>query len=259
MNIEFSKYQGTGNDFVIIDNRNGLVELNTETIKQICDRRFGVGADGLMLLNTKKGYDFEMKYYNADGKEGTMCGNGGRCLTQFAYDCGIKKEQYLFLAIDGEHDALFADGWVNLKMKDVIEIKEYASGYILNTGSPHYVKPVADVMAEDVVTKGRELRYSHQFLPDGVNVNFVENNEDGKIIVRTYERGVEDETLSCGTGVTASAIIFSREGVGFNRIEVTTLGGELAVEFNKNEAGNFDDIWLCGPAIFVFQGNITLE
>lgn len=259
MEITFSKYQGTGNDFIIIDNRDNTIELSTENVKHLCDRKFGIGADGLMLLNSRQQYDFEMKYYNADGAEGTMCGNGGRCLTQFAYDKGIKKEKYLFIAIDGEHEALFNEGWVHLKMKDVSLIEEYQGGFLLNTGSPHYVKPVPDVMNEDIVSKGRELRYSDEFMPDGVNVNFVENPEEGKIIVRTYERGVEDETLSCGTGVTASAIVFSREGTGYNSIEVATLGGNLAVEFNKNELGNFEDIWLCGPATFVFEGKISID
>jgi len=258
MELHFSKYQGTGNDFVIIDNRDGLIFLKAETVKLLCDRKFGIGGDGLMLLNSRDGYDFEMKYFNSDGNEGTMCGNGGRCLTQFAYDSGIKKDKFLFIAIDGEHQANINENWINLKMKDVDTIEEFEGGYILNTGSPHFVKPVDDVMNENVYEVGHELRYSERFMPDGINVNFVESPEDGEIIVRTYERGVEAETLSCGTGVTASAIVFAQEGFGFNRLDVTTLGGKLAVEFYKTESGKFDNIWLCGPAKFVFKGVINV-
>ena len=259
MQINFSKYQGTGNDFIIIDNRDKSVSLTEEQINHLCNRKFGIGADGLMLLQEEEGYDFEMIYYNADGKLGSMCGNGGRCLTQFAFDCGIKKHHYKFIASDGEHKASFADnGWVNLKMKDVDEIINLHGEYILNTGSPHYVKVVDDLDATDVFKIGREIRYSKDFEQDGINVNFVEQTGEDSIYVRTYERGVEDETLSCGTGVTASALVFYHNENGFNRIEVKTIGGNLAVEFDKVGDQKFQNIWLCGAATFVFKGDIFL-
>jgi diaminopimelate epimerase len=259
MTATFYKYQGTGNDFVIMDNRDGQITLTTEQVKHICNRRFGIGADGLMLLNTREGYDFEMIYYNSDGRESSMCGNGGRCLTRFAYDMGLHKSTYHFLAVDGEHEASLGEhGWVNLKMKDVNGIKNYHGDFLLDTGSPHYVKSVPDVKKIDVYTQGKEIRYSKDFEDEGVNVNFVET-ESQKIIVRTYERGVEDETFSCGTGVTASALVFAHNENGFNRIEVQTKGGHLAVEFDKTGEQSFRDIWLCGPAVFVFKGTVSWE
>lgn len=259
MKLTFYKYQGTGNDFVIIDNRTGQVSLTTEKVKFLCDRRFGIGADGLMLLNTLEGYDFEMTYFNADGRESSMCGNGGRCLTRFAYDMGIHRSQYLFQAVDGKHEAELGEhGWIRLKMQDVTEVKEYHGDAILNTGSPHYVKTVHDVMGMDVFKAGRDLRYSKDFEEEGINVNFVEN-DDKKIIVRTYERGVEDETYSCGTGVTAAALVSAHNDNGFNRVEIQTLGGHLAVEFDKTGDQSFENIWLCGPATFVFKGEIEIN
>lgn len=255
----FYKYQGTGNDFVIFDNRKGNITLSTDQVKHLCDRRFGIGADGLMLLTKKEGYDFEMTYYNADGRESSMCGNGGRCLTRFAYDIGIHKENFHFMAVDGEHDATLGEhGWINLKMKDVTGIEDYHGDSLLDTGSPHYVKSVGDVMKINVFDEGRDIRYNKDFADNGINVNFVENNEKG-IIVRTYERGVEDETYSCGTGVTASALVFAHNENGFNRIEVQTKGGHLAVEFDKTGEERFENIWLCGPATFVFKGEIALD
>ncbi|MFY7965293.1 MAG: diaminopimelate epimerase [Chitinophagaceae bacterium] len=257
--MEFSKYQGTGNDFIIIDNRNNNIILNNEQVAKLCHRKFGIGADGLMLLQEKDGYDFEMVYYNADGNIGSMCGNGGRCLTQFAYDCGIQKESYKFIASDGEHEAIFMDNkWIHLKMKDVNKIENDGGDFVLNTGSPHYVKSVSDMSAVDVYNEGREIRNSKAFQENGINVNFVEQLNEDKIFVRTYERGVEDETLSCGTGVTASALVFYHNENGFNRIEVTTLGGNLAVEFDRIYEDTFENIWLCGSATFVFKGTISL-
>ncbi|MBC7652574.1 MAG: diaminopimelate epimerase [Deinococcales bacterium] len=257
--VSFYKYQGTGNDFIIFDNRDTSIQLSTAQINQLCNRKFGIGADGLMLLNLKEGYDFEMIYYNADGKESSMCGNGGRCLTQFAFDRGIQKTCYKFMAIDGEHEAIFSEeGWVNLKMIDVNTIIKHNGDYIVNTGSPHLVHPTSNVMTYDVVKNGHEIRYSCDFKEEGINVNFVESIDEDKIIVRTYERGVEDETLSCGTGVTAAALMFAHNENGFNRIDVTTLGGNLAVEFDKITDEQFSNIWLCGPATFVFKGEIIL-
>lgn len=258
MTVAFYKYQGTGNDFIIMDNREGKIELTEAQVNHLCDRRFGIGADGLMLLNTLPGYDFGMKYYNADGREGSMCGNGGRCLTRFAYDMGIHKNLYHFVAVDGPHEASHGDnGWINLKMKDVKRIEDHHGDAVLDTGSPHFVKTVGDVMKLNIYEQGREIRYSKEFAEKGINVNFVESTDKG-IIVRTYERGVEDETFSCGTGVTASALVFAHNDNGFNRVEVQTKGGHLAVEFDKTGEESFENIWLCGPAEFVFKGTVAL-
>ncbi|HVX28676.1 MAG TPA: diaminopimelate epimerase [Parafilimonas sp.] len=256
MNFSFSKYQGTGNDFIIIDNRESNIELSAQQVKKLCDRHFGIGADGLMLMNNHSSYDFTMKYYNADGNESSMCGNGGRCMVQFAYDTGLHKREYFFTAIDGEHKATIEDnGWIDLKMKDVdnVEMYEY-SNYILNTGSPHFIKPVSGVWNYDVFNEGKEIRYSRKFAKEGINVNFTQVDEEGDICVRTYERGVENETLSCGTGVTAAALVFAHNDNGFNRVEVKTLGGHLAVEFDKIDDKHFKNIWLCGPAVLTFKG-----
>ena len=259
MNLSFHKYQGTGNDFIILDNRQNNIHLTNTQVKHLCNRRFGIGADGLMFLNEKKGYDFEMIYYNADGKESSMCGNGGRCLVKFAYHLGIRKTNYLFTARDGEHEATIDEnGWVYLKMKDVHGIQQHYSDKILDTGSPHYVKAISDVRDYDVVKVGRDIRYSDGFKREGINVNFVEGDGRG-IFVRTYERGVEDETLSCGTGVTAAALVFAHNENGFNRVEVKTPGGSLAVEFEKTGEEEFKNIWLCGPAEFVFKGEIDVD
>ncbi len=260
MHIEFYKYQGTGNDFVIIDNRTGFAtDLSVKQVKHFCDRRFGIGADGLMLLNDKEGYDFEMVYYNADGHLGSMCGNGGRCMIRFANDIGIKKDNYHFIATDGEHEAeIDLDGIVRLKMQNVNDAEVHAAYAILNTGSPHYVKFSRDVRNMDVFKKGREIRYSEPFEKDGINVNFVESTGDYSVYIRTYERGVEDETLSCGTGVTAAALMSAHNERGFNEVKVQTPGGDLSVEFNKTGDESFSDIRLCGPAKFVFKGTIKL-
>jgi diaminopimelate epimerase len=260
MKIHFHKYQGTGNDFIIIDNRNwSITDLPVEKIKLLCDRLFGIGADGLMLLNPKTGYDFEMKYYNSDGREGSMCGNGGRCMVQFAYHLGMHKNSYHFIAVDGEHEAEIDGDIVNLKMKDVNGIREFEGDYILNTGSPHYVKTVSDVMEYDVYNKGMEIRYSAEFAKEGINVNFVEEKGPDEIIVRTYERGVEDETLSCGTGVTASALVCHHNDAGYNEVTVITKGGKLTVKYDRIDDNTFRNIWLCGPAEKVFEGDLEIK
>lgn len=261
MNLTFYKYHGTGNDFIIIDNRNNGINLNKAQVKFLCNRRFGIGADGLMLMSNKPTYDFKMVYYNADGNEGSMCGNGGRCMIKFAYDMGLHKPEYYFCAVDGDHKAAIENnGWIDLNMKDVDKVEDISfSDFILDTGSPHYVKPVSNVWDVDVVKEGHDIRYSKPFKDKGINVNFVELDEEANITVRTYERGVEDETLSCGTGVTASALVFAHNDNGFNRINVKTPGGNLAVEFDKTENSSFKNIWLCGPAIFVFKGEVEVE
>jgi diaminopimelate epimerase len=260
MKIAFFKYQGTGNDFVILDNRDGMYNvLTVKQVKHICDRRFGIGADGLMLLSKKEGYDFEMIYFNADGNESSMCGNGGRCLVKFAHHMGIHKSTYHFIATDGEHFAdIDNDQTVRLKMKDVTQVQEHSTYAVLNTGSPHFVKFATNVKDVDVVETGREIRYGKEFKEEGINVNFVESIDEDSIYVRTYERGVEDETMSCGTGVTAAALMSAHNEKGFNRVEVQTPGGHLSVEFDKNDDEHFENIWLCGPAEFVYQGEIAV-
>ncbi|HEY0677937.1 MAG TPA: diaminopimelate epimerase [Chitinophagaceae bacterium] len=261
MKVQFYKYQGTGNDFVILDNREGLYNnLTIEQVRFLCNRKFGIGADGLMLLNLKDDYDFEMKYFNSDGREASMCGNGGRCLVKFAYHLGIRKPLYRFIAVDGEHEAeIDDDGTVSLKMKDVRGIREFHGDFILDTGSPHYVKMVNDLENMNVYQKGSEIRNSNHFAKDGINVNFVEQKDDDEIMVRTFERGVEDETLSCGTGVTASALVSYHNEIGFNNVIVNTPGGKLTVEFDRMGDEQYENIWLCGPADKVFEGTLTLS
>lgn len=259
MHQEFYKYQGTGNDFVIIDDRENLFDrTNDELINKLCDRRFGIGGDGLMLLGSKPGYDFEMVYFNADGHPGSMCGNGGRALVQFAQDLGVIKDKCHFIASDGKHEAFFKDGLVNLHMKDVSEVEKQPENYFLDTGSPHYVGFVKESLTHfDILGNGKQVRHSDRFSPSGTNVNFVEILGSKKIRVRTFERGVEDETLSCGTGVTACAIAtYLKEGME-SPIKIKVEGGELAVSFTETETG-FKDIYLIGPAIRVFKGQIEI-
>lgn len=259
MDIVFSKYQGTGNDFVIIDNREGNINLSTSQIAFLCDRRKGIGADGLMLLGNEKGFDFSMTYYNADGNEGSMCGNGGRCLVQFAHDIGIVKEHYHFIAVDGPHEATIDHkGWVHLKMSEVNAVEHGNDFHVTNTGSPHYIKQVKDIQSVDVFTEGKNIRYNDRFNKEGINVNFVEQGAEG-LFVRTYERGVENETYSCGTGVTAAALIACLNKEGDHTIQIETLGGKLAVKLHHKGGGHFNNIWLMGPGTFVFKGTIHLK
>jgi diaminopimelate epimerase len=261
MKIEFYKYHGTGNDFILLDNRRNIYDgITARQVNFLCHRHFGVGADGLMMLNEKEGFDFEMIYFNSDGNISSMCGNGGRCIVRFASMLGIKKTKYNFIAVDGEHEAeIDLNSDVRLKMKDVTDVEFSYTHYILNTGSPHYVKTVPDVSQVNVVAEGREIRNSKEFAKDGINVNFVETISDDTIYVRTYERGVEDETYSCGTGVTAAALISAHNDKGFNRVEVKTLGGKLSVEFEKISEKEFENIWLCGPAEMVFKGEVNVN
>ena len=255
--MKFYKYQGTGNDFVIVDNRNDFFpKENTELINHICDRRFGIGADGFILLENDKSADFKMVYYNADGNESTMCGNGGRCIVAFAHFLDVFEEKTTFNAIDGLHEAEIKSGIVKLKMVDVTNIKSIDKDYELNTGSPHYVQYVEDVENFDVYTNGNKIRNNATYSAEGINVNFVTPLTENKLFVRTYERGVEDETFSCGTGVTASALTFMQNN-NLTSVDIKVLGGNLKVSAEKSENG-YKNIWLEGPAKQVFVGNYEI-
>lgn len=261
MKLRFYKYHGNGNDFILIDNRDEVIKnLPKQVVKKLCHRRFGIGADGLILMNRSKEYDFEMQYYNSDGGESTMCGNGGRCMVQFAGDLGMIKNKTRFLAIDGAHDGIIgADRSISIKMIDVKSFVKKNSDYVINTGSPHYVKFVSDVNRINVPAEGKEIRNENEFVKEGINVNFVEEKND-RLKVRTYERGVEDETLSCGTGVVAAALISSvkQEKIeGRQTVNLTTQGGNFEVSFLKKNEG-FSDIWLKGGVEFVFEGDVDL-
>ena len=254
MTITFHKYQGTGNDFIIIDDRDSAFPReNNQLVAHLCDRKFGIGADGLMLLKSSESYDFEMIYFNADGHEGSMCGNGGRSIVQFAYDQKIVGDQTTFLAVDGEHTATVSDV-VSLSMANVNEVLENETGIFMDTGSPHHVEFVSDLNDFDVLGQGSEVRNSNLYAPSGTNVNFVEKVGSNSIFVRTFERGVEDETLSCGTGVTACAITAVMKGMR-SPINVKTLGGQLSVAFDVNNKV-YTNIYLIGPAQFVFKGEV---
>ncbi len=254
MEITFYKYQGTGNDFVLIDNREEqFPKENAELVSKFCDRRFGVGADGLMLLENHPTSDFEMIYYNSDGKLSSMCGNGGRCMVHFAKYLGIIEAITTFEAVDGLHEATIEKNWVSLKMGDVDEINVSKHYSFLNTGSPHHVEMVKDLESWDVYLKGKDIRHNI-YGKEGANVNFVEQKEDAVFSVRTYERGVENETLSCGTGVTAVALaMFETEKTKSNSISLNTLGGQLVVRFEKVNGG-YKNIFLEGAAEQVFKG-----
>ncbi len=257
MNIPFFKYQGTGNDFVMIDNRQLKFHKNdTELVAKLCDRRFGIGADGLILLEEhgRSTVDFKMVYYNADGNLSSMCGNGGRCITQFAKQLGIIDTKAVFEAIDGIHEANIDDTMISLKMNDVTEIKVTDDYTFLDTGSPHHVEMVNNLQEFDVRIKGAYIRYN-VYGKEGANVNFVEEIEVNVFSVRTYERGVEDETLSCGTGVTAVAIaLFETGKTKSNKVILKTPGGQLTVRFIKTNTG-YKEVFLEGSATFVFKGD----
>jgi diaminopimelate epimerase len=261
LKIPFCKYQGTGNDFVLIDQRKHqyINKNDTNLIQKCCDRKYGIGADGLILLQNKEGFDFEMIYFNADGNESSMCGNGGRCIIAFAHKMGIKKKSYHFMAIDGAHEATYSKNAVALKMSDVTAIEEGDGYFLLDTGSPHYIVFNEDNSDLNIVEAGQGIRYSKRFKDEGVNVNFVEIKSKNEIDVATYERGVEDETLSCGTGVTAAAICFNLYRASkLNKINITTKGGNLKVQFDKITDYHFQNIWLIGSATFVYEGKIDL-
>ena len=259
MKQSFYKYQGTGNDFIVFDNRNDSFPKNNKVlIKNLCHRKFGIGADGLLLLESSKDFDFKMVYFNADGNEGTMCGNGGRCIVAFAKKLEIIDSKTSFEAVDGTHQATMFNDIVSLKMSNVNSIDNHKDHIFLDTGSPHHVEFLDDVSTIDVLKKGKEIRFGSPYFEKGTNVNFVQQIKPDTYKVRTYERGVENETLSCGTGVTAVAIAadFSQRSNSKN-IKLQTIGGDLEVSF-QNDKNSYKHITLKGPATFVFKGSVEI-
>ena len=255
--ISFFKYQGTGNDFVMVDDRHAAWDLgNLGLIRALCDRKFGIGADGLILIRSHADYDFEMIYFNADGSQ-SFCGNGARCAVAFAAYLEIIANHTQFLAIDGPHEARIARGEVSLKMAQVSHISESLGDAFVHTGSPHHVRGVEDLEDYPVLEQGELLRHDPCYAPGGSNVNFVEKISDNEIFVRTFERGVENETLSCGTGVTAAALVCGAL-TQQKSIQIRTRGGNLRVTFEGNAQEGFDNIWLIGPAQQVYAGQIQL-
>lgn len=263
MIVHFSKYHGTGNDFVMIDGRDqDTSQFNTALIRQLCDRRYGIGGDGLIVLEEGGEADFKMRYFNADGREGSMCGNGGRCIAAFAFQLGICIREANFEGVDGKHHAtLLPDGHILLRLKDPDGFTKLADGYLLDTGSPHFVKFIRGLDELDVAHEGKKIRHQSRFGPGGVNVNFVEPGSAPECIsVRTFERGVEAETFSCGTGVTAAAIC-SYFHLKTDKItyDVQTRGGSLKVSFKARTKNRFTDVYLSGPAVQVYAGSIELN
>lgn len=259
MKLHFHKYQGTGNDFVMVDNRTEFFpKNNTKLISLLCDRKFGIGADGLILLENDKMTDFRMVYYNADGNESSMCGNGGRCLAAFAKYLGVVNDKATFIAVDGLHKAEMNGEEVKLEMQPVEKVENFEAYSYLDTGSPHHVQLHNHLKDLDVKLEGSRLRYG-KYGKSGSNINFVEKLEDDLFAVRTYERGVEDETLSCGTGVTAVALaMFDRKLTPSKSIRLQTPGGMLTVSFEAGATG-YSGVMLQGPAIRVFEGTIDIK
>ncbi len=261
MKLNFYKYQGAGNDFILVDNRELSIDHhNPKLISTLCDRRFGIGGDGMMFLQNREGYDFEMVYYNADGQPSSMCGNGGRCIVAFARHLNVIENETDFLAVDGPHYAKVAESgdWVSLQMIDVDTVQRDAEAYVLNTGSPHYVQLTNDLAHKDVFAEGRAIRNNTTYLAKGINVNFVEPLDEG-YFVRTYERGVEDETYACGTGVTAVALAMAQANgqTGTISTPIKVLGGNLNIRFDY-DGQKYSNIFLEGPAVKVFEGQIEI-
>lgn len=261
MNLIFSKYEGAGNDFIVIhaDSKNPIT-LSSEKISFLCNRRLGIGADGFIEIHSTENADFEMKYHNADGNLGSLCGNGARCAFLFAFQKGIVGKNSIFKAYDGLHSGeIINEKSIKISILDVKNIEVDEDAFFLNTGSPHYVKYVSNLSDYPVIEEGKKIRHDKKFSPGGTNVNFAEI-KDGKLFIRTYERGVEDETLACGTGITAVALtsFFKNQLDPSNPITVQSKGGELKVSALMNSDNSFSSIYLEGPANFVFTGQIEI-
>ena len=260
MDICFDKYQGAGNDFVIIDDREETFPCKEiDLIQKICDRHFGIGADGLILIENHSETDFEMIYYNADSSQ-TMCGNGARCAVLYAYKNKIIGEKTKFRAIDGIHEAwITSSEKVKIQINEIKKILKHEESFIINTGSPHYVKIMNNISDLNVKKRGSEIRYSKDFIPEGINVNFLQKRNNSNFSIRTYERGVEDETLACGTGAVAAAIVMHNIGEtsGNTNLEIETLGGTLSVNFDFQNSV-YKNIFLEGPARYVFSGTYKI-
>ena len=260
MKLNFSKYQGTGNDFIMLDNRSGQYDaLSVKQVRFLCDRKFGIGADGLIKISGAGNTDFDMDYYNSDGSK-SFCGNGARCSVAFAETLGLDVSEIVFTAIDGLHEARKKGEQIFLKMNNVHQFKAKDGDYVINTGSPHYIRFVENSLEMNVVHEGRKVRYSPEYQEEGINVNFVEILAPNEIEVTTYERGVEDETLSCGTGVCAAALAYAwKENLsGKQQVRIHTKGGHLQVNFDRVAESDFVDIFLIGPAVHVFDGELEL-
>jgi len=261
MKLNFFKYQGAGNDFIMVDNRDlSFNHHQPKLLEQICNRRFGIGGDGIMFVEPAEGFDFKMVYYNSDGQPSSMCGNGGRCIVAFAKQLGIMDTETNFVAVDGPHYAKISDSgdWVSLQMIDVDVIKRDGDDYVINTGSPHYIKFDLAIADKNVFEEGKAIRYNDTYKKEGININFVEDKID-HLFVRTYERGVEDETYACGTGVTAVALANAIEKKQIGKIEtpIKVLGGELNIRFDY-DGKKFTNIFLEGPAKMVFEGEMEI-
>jgi diaminopimelate epimerase len=256
MKIRFSKYQGTGNDFIMIDNREANITLTSEQIIQLCDRKFGIGSDGIVLLEQTGFSDFYMNFFNPDGSQ-SFCGNGSRCAVRFAQKLGMVESDGEFKAIDTKHDFHSDEHMVSIQMKNVLGIENENGHFVIHTGSPHYIVYRENIDQMDLVQEARKIRYSKRFEKEGINVNFVEiRGED--LYIRTYERGVENETLSCGTGVTAVALSWGFQNPTIKEAKIQTRGGILTVKFENIGLGEFEEVHLIGPAQWVFDGEINL-
>lgn len=263
MPIAFSKYHGTGNDFILIDDRLQVFPVkNNKLIAEMCSRRFGIGADGLILLREDSKGGFRMVYFNSDGNESTMCGNGGRCLVSFAAGLGIANKSFEFDAADGKHyGTMEADGNIGLTMNDVVSFQQAGDDFVIDTGSPHYIVFSNNLDDLNLIKEAKAIRYSEKYSATGINVNFVEEKADGELIIRTYERGVEDETLSCGTGVVAASLAYAvrTKQSGEIRVIISSKGGRLEVHFKYEPPASFNGIVLSGPAQFVFSGTYPAD
>jgi diaminopimelate epimerase len=259
MLLKFSKYQGTGNDFILLDNLSGSFnDLTITQIKELCDRKLGIGADGLIKINHSYSKAFEMDYYNSDGSK-SFCGNGARCAVAFAETLGIEVSELTFDAIDGSHWASKTANDIKIQMVNVENVHAFENEFELYTGSPHYVKISDDISSETILNFGKSIRFSPKYNSEGINVNLLKGISPTKIEIASYERGVENETLSCGTGATACALVWDKiHNSGTNFIEVKAKGGNLKIEFKRDASNGYYDIFLVGPAEFVYSGEINL-